>query len=250
MAYNHGEQKEKIISDKINKKLFKNLDGNSKMIVSTIFPHVKPNDMLISGIVEEYIKPDIYIALNDETHYISIKTGVSNNLHQEYLDKFCTVLKEKGISDKTIRTIRLFHYGDSTTDGTGKEIKSDITIRKELEEDFKEANIELNKDRKIVVDLIYRFIFKGTKKENIEADYIYHGEPNYGIIVSKNQVMKQVEMKTYSFYNNIHIGPVMFRPHSRSSHKSEKYPMYRQKMGFYWPNFINDLKYIKDHYIR
>lgn len=250
MSYNSGEQKETIISRNINNKLFKNLDNNSKVIVSTIFPNVKPEDTLISGIVEDYIKPDIYITLNGETHYISIKSGVSNNVHQEYLDRFCELIKSMGISDRTIETIKLFHYGDGTTDGSGSEISSDITIRKNLEDRFKEANLELNKDRKFVVDLVHRFIFKGTREENIEADYIFHGEPNFGIIVSKNQVLKQVEIKRYDFYENIHIGPIMFRPHCRSGHKSSRYPMYRQKMDFYWPNYLSDLNYIKDHYIR
>ena len=245
MINNIGENKEFLLVKYVNNKSFEQLNDNFKKIVKNLFPSVQKNDVLYAGMVDEYIKPDFYIQFGTEKKYISLKTGVNTTVHQEYIYDFCKYLIARGISKATIKTILLYHYGDGTLDGTGDERWSYATMRKNLEEAFPKANEELNSNRQLVVDLIERFVFKGRNPENIEADYVYHGEIESGYLVSKNQVLRHAEIKTYDFYETLHIGPILFRPHARYYKKAIRKEKYRQKADFYWPNIISDFIYMQ-----
>lgn len=250
MNYNKGEQQENIMVQNLNNHHYKDLIPNLRNIVEAMFPDIKEDDLITASLIEGYIKPDFSVTVNNVTHYVSMKSGVNNIVNQEYIQNFCKLLKEKGISSDTIRVILYFHYGDGTYDGSGKERMSYTQLRSRLERYIPSANEELNRNKDLVMELIHRFLFKGTKEENIEAEFIYDGELESGIILSRDQIMRHCEHKNWDFYEALHIGPFLFRPHARYHGREIKNKIYRERIEFYWPNMLNYFRYISTHYPR
>ena len=250
MITNVGVQKEYQLVESLNNKKFKELDDSMQKVIRYMYAKVQDDDVITSGIMEDYIKPDLFVSINGKKKTISLKTGVNTIIHQEQILDFCKFLKECGVSETTIKTILYFHYGDGTYDGSGEERLSYAVLRARLEKHIQAANIELNTDRKLVVDLVYRFLIKGKKEENPEADYIiYQGDKGFYIIVHKDQVLRYSETCKYDFLESLHIGPILFRPHARYYNKQIKSVRRREKVEFYWPRILQDFIYIGTHYI-
>ena len=179
-----------------------------------------------------------------------MKSGNNTIVHQEYINNFIKLLRDYGFNDYSLKTILYFQYGDGTLDGTGKERMSYATLRKKLENAFIISNKTLNHNKKIVIEMVDRFLFKGSHDDYITADYLYHGDVYFGNIVSRSQVMKHLEFKNWDFYEALHIGPILFRPHARYYKKEIKRPSYRSRVEFYWPTLLSDMHYIRTHYIQ
>ena len=249
MNVNVGEQREMMIVEALNNRKIKDLEENLRNMVKFIFPEAKPSDVVKAKLSEGMIKPDFSVTVNEETHYVSMKSGINTIFHQEYIDNFSEFLKEKGMKEHTIKTIRYFQFGDGTFDGSGAERMSYTELRSKLEHHTPLANRDLNKDRKLMVELVNRFVFKGSHEDNIEADFIYEGDINYGQIISRSQVLKHLERKNWDFLESLHIGPILFRPHARYYKKAIKHQSSRLRIEFYWPNLSSDMAYIKSHYL-
>ena len=249
MTYNKGQLLELKIVELLNGCKFENLPTNLKNLVNFIFPNSQNDAVIKAELIEGTMKPDFSISVSDETHYVSMKSGVNNIVHQEYIKNFIAILREYGFSDTVLRTVLFFQYGDGTYNGTGKERMSYATLRKKLEKAFVIANEELNRNRKAVIELVERFLFKGSHEDYIPADYIYDGDINIGIVVSRSQIMKHIECRDWPFLEALHIGPILFRPHARYYKTKVKKEAYRARVEFYWPNLLNDLSYIKSHYL-
>ena len=95
---------------------------------------------------------------------------------------------------------------------------------------------------------IYRCLFKGTQEKNIEADFIYHGDVNYGVVCSKDQIFKHVDRRSWDYMDNLHIGPIQFRPHARYTNTEIKREEKRWKVDFWWARLPADLDYIAERY--
>lgn len=249
MAYNKGQLLESQIVQIMNGTKFAELPQNIQNLVRFIFPNCQNSDIVRAEVIEGTMKPDFSITMGEETHYVSMKSGVNNIFHQEYIKNFINILREYGFSDVILRTVLYFQYGDGTYNGTGKERMSYATLRKKLEKAFILANEELNRNKKIVIELVDRFLFKGSHDDYIPAEYIYHGDLQLGRVISRNQIMKHLENRDWGFIEALHIGPILFRPHARYYKTKVKNESYRARVEFYWPNFLNDMDYIMTHYL-
>ena len=248
MHENIGILKEKEIVNALNNKKIKELSNNSKYIVKELFGIVDENEIVYASLIDGFKKPDFVITLQNESHYISMKSGRSNVVHQENIRKFCLYLHHKGISNTTISTILLFHYGDGTKDGSGKQRIEYEELLFRLKDRIKAANDELNKNKEFVWDVIVRTVFKGTLDDNIEADYLYHGDAEYGVLASKKQIYSHFLKRDWKYYSNLHIGPIHIRPHARYVNKDIKRPDSREKIDFAWINLHADIDYISSRY--
>ena len=248
MHKNIGFYKEDEMVLLFDNKKFCELSNNGKYCAKELFGHLKDEDTFKSEKVPDFIKPDFSISCNGETHYISMKSGRSNIVHQEYIIEFCKFLRNQGISTNTIKTILLYHYGDGTLDGSAKERFPLQKLKFLLENRIKEANKELNQNKEFVLMIIKRAVLKGTKEENIEADYLYHGDADYGVLVSKTQLMKHCNRRDWKWMDNLHIGPLLLNPHARYIGKEIKREKSRQRLEFSWPNLREDLEYISSRY--
>ncbi len=248
MHKNVGLLKEEELVLSLNEKRVSELSRNLRYMIKEMYGLIDENSLVKAELIEGFKKPDIKVSINDDAHYISIKSGRSDVVHQENIMKFCMFLRDKGISNRTISTILYFQYGDGTKDGSGKERMSYEELIFRLKDRIKEANEELNKDRDFVWDVILRTTFKGTMDDSPLADYIYHGDVSFGVIASINQVYRHCSRRDWKFYNNLHIGPLHIRPHARYFNKPVKKEESRQKMDFAWINLNADIDYISSRY--
>ena len=227
---------------------YEELSNNMKTLVKHLFGYVEPDSEVQATIIEGFMKPDIEIKIDDESHYVSIKSGKSDIVGQEYIKDFCKYLESYGISQTTIETILLYQYGDGTTDGTGEKRFDYDELRYRLSTRIKEANEELNSNKDFVLSVIRRATFKGNKEDNIEADAIYHGNEDYGDVASIAQVMKHCNRRDWHYIKNLHIGPLHLRPHARYVDKEIKNPMNRERLEFVWVGLGADIRFISTRY--
>lgn len=244
-----GFKNENDIIKAINKKRYFRLNNNLKYNLKKVFEVISPFARFYAKKCEEkYCKPDIVITHKNRTVYVSIKSGHSTTIHEEYLRSFILFLRENGISTETQKTIILFHYGDGTLNGTGKKRLSHSEITISLASRIKTANIELNSNKDLIKNFVNRVLFDGNKDFKEKADCIYHGKVELGIICTKKQIMQHITKKNYAHLNNLHIGPIMFYPYARYLDFRDTSPQKRNIVQFSWPNLVADLEYISRRY--
>lgn len=249
MRRNRGVINEEKMVRALNRKPFWKLENNQKHLVEAIFGLVDDNQMIHAKLVKEHNqKPDIFIEVNGVTKYVSIKSGATIKVSEELIQSFIPYLRSKGISENSLRTICHYHFGDGTVDGSGERRLTQFQVITSLKEKINALNAELNADKKMVADFVFRAIFLGTKETNIVADYIYFGTPVYGVVCSKEQVMKYLETNNFNYIQLPHIGCLLFKPHARYSYKPVTNPKRRYTIDIYWPGLAQVLGYISERY--
>jgi hypothetical protein len=110
------------------------------------------------------------------------------------------------------------------------------------------ANIELNRNKEIVRKILDRCLWNGSKNSPVKADSIYHGDAEYGLVVTRRQIDRYLEVKNWNWMKNLHIGPLQLRPHARYAGKVVRSEKRRHALICYWANFVPDLNYIAKNY--
>ena len=248
MHENNGFVNEKEFVFRLDGKRVGDLSNNLKYMIREIFGVYDDEEIVHSGLIDNYQKPDIFIEFRGLKKYISLKSGNAVNVAEEKVDLFIKYLRSKGISKESLKTILYYHFGDKTLNGTGEKRLEYHELFYLLYDRIKKLNEELNKNKQFVIDFVIRSIFKGTSEDNIEADYIYFGNVNYGVLCSKAQIIKHIQRKSWDFMDCPHIGPLLFRPHARYVNKEIKSEKRRNTVDIYWANLFADLTYISNRY--
>lgn len=248
MPSNHGKLNEDEMMLALNNHMVKDLIPNLRYLLQELFGALEANEIVTCTQPEIPIKPDLLITYKGITKGVSVKTGTSEFVHGEPIEKFTIFLKELGISDKTIRTLLLNQFGDGSVDGTGKERMPLYELKYQLAEDIREANTELNSNSTKLIKIFDRLVFSGWNKEVTTADAIYHGDMFNGIVATKTQITKWLEDKYWDYYDNLHIGPIFLRPHARYIGVEVKNEFYRHKIDGFWTNMLADIRYISGKY--
>lgn len=230
----------------LNDKRISELPNNLLCFVERLFGHLDKDEIIKCRKTVDYVKPDIQITYKGLTMNVSMKSGNSEAVHSESIDSLCAFLREEGISEKTIRTLRLYHFGDGTTDGSGKQRKDYFHVMSELGDDIQEANFELNSDINFVIKAVERFFFVGVDVNAIQAHAIYHGTDDFGVVVLKKQLIRYVTQHLRQSLYNPHIGPMMIRPHARYVNKEVVSEKRRNTVEIYWPRLFQDLRMISE----
>ena len=248
MPYNRGLLKEIQIVQDINGKTYDKLKNNLKELMLCLYGIIDEDEIFHCRKIEEFMKPDIVITYKGIEKYISIKTGRAQVIHQESIKSFILFLRGLGISTKTQKTLLRYLYGDGTLDGSGKERFDYHVIRVLLHKEIKEANEELNGDKKILAKVIERCLFIGNLECAIKIDGVYFGDSRFGFLATINQIEKHIQRKNWDWMENLHIDPLQIRPHARYVGKEIKNPKYRERLDVYWANLEQDLNYISTRY--
>ena len=243
-----GIQNEENFVNAINGHKLSEMNNNIQYFLRTIYPFAENDDIFYCYRTEDFIKPDICIEWRNENTFVSLKFGVSNTIHGESTESFVNFLRSLGTSERAIKIIKLFAFGDGTTDGTGEVRKSGIEVRYELRKEIIELNKELNSNKQFIKDVVDRLLFQGVDPLAYKAKYVYHGSIEYGDFVSRKQVLKHIDNKTWAFMDCPHIGPIVFRPHARYAEKTILNEKHRKELVFTWPNLIPDIRYIAKRY--
>lgn len=252
MHKNIGRLREDEFVLAINGKKAGELSHNLKHLIREMFGLFDPEEVLKCELVDHYQKPDFFIEYKGERKYVSLKTGKAEGVGQERLKAFIMYLRENGLSNRGQQTILLYHFGDGTNDGSGKERLDYNELRIKLKGRLRELNEELNDSVDFVLQAVEKWMFKGGCEDNIPADYIYYGDIEFGFCCSRQQIMKHIKKRAnaanWSFMDNPHIGPIQFRPHARYFGKPIASEEKRWKVDFWWANLAADLAYISERY--
>ena len=248
MHKNIGRLKEDEFVQAINGKKAEDLSHNLKHILREMFGLFEGKEILKCGLVEKLQKPDFYIEYKGIRKYVSLKTGRAETVGEEYLKLFLQYLRSWNVSEESQKTFLYYHFGDGTMDGSGKKRMAYFELVAKLGPRIEAMNEELNESKDFIKDMIHRCLFKGTVETNIEADYIYFGDVNYGVVCSKAQIFKHVDRRSWGYMDNPHIGPIQFRPHARYINSPIKKEVSRWKIDFWWANLSADLEYIAERY--
>ena len=248
MSNNDALRIEDKIVHAIDGRRFAQIPNNLKCLIEALYVAVNDDEVVYCEKTEDWIKPDIILEIDGVKKYVSIKTGRAENVHNENFPYFIDYLRNEGISEPTIETIALFHYGDGTLDGTGKVRKPYFDIMLELKDRIEDANKELNYRKEFVLSIMYHCLFRGKDLTNPSIDAVYFGNEKFGIVATKKQIITYITKRSFGFFNNLHIGPLLLRPHSRYVNRSVEDERNRNRIVIYWPNLNADLEYISKRY--
>ena len=249
MKFHRGILVENTFETYLDQKRVKDLNPNLRTFIFDIFGPVDVKEKVSCKRIEGVMKPDIAITVKGVTKYVSVKTGTAVAVHEELIKSFILYLRLLGVSSETQKTILYYQYGDMTLDGSGEKRLEYQDLRYILKDRIKKANEEFDKDKELMIEIVMRCLFKGADENNIEADYIYDGNENYGVAVSQSQVLQYLRKKSFSYMENPHIGPLQYRPHARYVKKAIYNEKRRQKIILHWANLSKDLEYIYDRFV-
>lgn len=249
MYETRGLKNEKDIVRAINEKPFSRINQNLRHMLIRMYDYIEEDDIITAGLVEGRMKPDIFVEYRGEKHYISVKEGRAETVHQQEISTFVQALKEYGCSNYIIKWVLFYFYSDGTLDGTGERRYSHYQFRMHYYDEMQRFNEIINSDKELVRKITYHCLFQGVRPEYIPAEYIYFGTPEYGVICSQAQIFRYLETKSCAYMRNVpHIGKLQFRRHASYVGCDIRNEAYMSKIDFWWANLESDLRYITDCY--
>ena len=248
MIKNRGLANEEDIANELHGKRICNINPNLKTMLRKIFGPLDEEKTIMCERLDNAMKPDVVITYNNVSKYVSIKSGHSNSVHEEQMKSLEEFFKEAGLQENDINDFKMLLYRDGTLDGTGEKSLDYIESRIQYAEVISRFNERINGNKTFVEKMVNRALFTGAKSTNIEAEYIYFGSVNYGVLCSKNQVKKHISKRTWDYMENPHIGPLQFRAHSFNEPNDPQNKVRRNQCDFWWARLREDLEYIENRY--
>ena len=249
MPNNLGTMNEDYMVQSINNKTYNELNENLQHFLLMLFRNVDASKKFKCFKTEDYIKPDICVQLDGVRKFVSLKYGNSESVHDEHLLTFIDFLRDNEISEKSIKTYLLFHYGDGTTDGSGRFRMNSVEVRYQLKNELKQSNEELNSNRDFLKAFADRVVWQGVNPQAERADFLYHGDPDYGVFMNRHQLRKQLSIKNWDFMDScVHVGPFVIRPAARYANKPIAKEDARKRVSITYPKLVNDILYISSRH--
>ena len=235
----------------LNDKRVKDLNENLKNMLKKLYGNLDDEEIVKCEKKLGYYKPDFVITYQEKKKYISMKTGNAVTVHEEQLSTFISFLHKIGYSKQSLNAIKLYQYGDGTTDGTGENRMNWRETYETYADNIKKANEEFNNNKIKIYRVMDRLLFQGVDVEAQPADAIYHGDVDKGVLVTRNSVERYFAFKSWNQYDALHIGPFFLKPHSRFVGVPDdriKNEHLRHKMQFNWTNMKADMLYINKYF--
>jgi len=249
MSYNTGHLNEERLALAINNKMYDELNNNLRNLVMHAIPKFDRNKRIKCCKAEDYIKPDIVIYQEEEIRYISVKCGTAEGVHEEKLDRFTNFLKESGFDDYTIESYLLFHFGDGTTNGTGENRLTNFQVMVKYHDRIRKLNEQFNKSKDFIKFFADRVMFQGVNPLANQADILYHGDEDFGLLMSRKQFMRHIDFKSWDFMESVvHVGPFVLRPKGRYPNREIKNDFYRFTVVVSYPRLFSDIQLISKKY--
>ncbi len=216
------------------------MNDNMKKFISCLFEFDLNKFEIKAYKYADNYKPDIIITANGFSRYISIKSGGSNSIHQEHLYSFLNFLHiELNFTENLLNNVKLFHFNDSTYNGSGKIRKSANDFQMNNPTIISEINSSLNKPEN-ARKLIDRLLFKGEYYHLPIVDYIYYGDVEKGLWASREEIMDYL-LRINRFSASIHVSLLYYQ----SLHRNLKYDKYYEYKRYYvqfkWFSLKEDL---------
>lgn len=244
---NNGINNENNIINSLNGKAYLELNNNLKTFIRYLFKDIKDNDVIISGKIKGVVKVDIFVEVNSNKKYISIKSGSENSIHAERIDSFILFLKENKVKDTILDYLKLYHFGDNTTNGTGLKRYSAEECKFKY---FKEIMI-FNKYvsyNNLLIKIIDRFLFIGNKNNKYIVDALYYGNENYAIWANREEILDYLTNNKCYYIRTIHFSSLTYQNLCRNIDKRNKSEHRRNYLQIKWFSIVSDLQKIRELY--
>jgi len=219
----------------INNKKFKQLNLLIQEMLETLYPNIKPNDIVKAYKYGKFAKVDIVINVNNILKGISIKCGSKNSVHLEPIEKFTKYLQTKNF--KQTDNLLRYLYSDRTNNNTGTErISSEqYKIKNSISIDL--VNNEINN---LKTDLITRFLIKTNINYKINVELFIIGTISDFVWATKEEVIN------YLINNNItstgvHISSLFIQNWNKNLNYNPKYEYCRNYIQVKWYSMFDDI---------
>ena len=224
---------EQQIADYLCKKHYCELNDHWKKLIKMMFPSIMPNDIIYCENTKMLLKQDLFIVATGAKKTISIKSGNDATLHCESLEHFCSFLKYLNVDDYDIETLRLYHYGDGTTDGTGEVRECAETLKIKYMDRIQLFNANVNKPHllKVIID---RFLSFGTLNQCDKVDYLYYGNFNDGALYDMNDLIDFFSIQRVEKIRGIHFGTFHYTAYYRFIYSKQTSDMDRHYVAIKW----------------
>lgn len=241
---NDGFINEKVLIDYINSNNFSSYNQNIKDFLTFAFSDFDISNKRISA--QKYSlstgKPDLILSCDNKIKYISVKKGSGNSVHQEKFDMFIDFLKSINISPIAIDNLKLFHYGDDTTDDTGKVRFSAAECKAKYSTQINQLNAEFNQ-KHILKHMIDRFLLLGNVSNGDTVDVMYHGNLEDGQWVTSEEVTNYLLSNKFR-YNAVQFANLTYQVWGRNNNFTAVHPDRRYVMQIKWGNLTKDFNMI------
>lgn len=184
MGQNDGVENEKKLVGALNNKMLKRLTSYQQHFIKDIYKNVNGTDIVqAKKIGGAGYKPDVEIEVDGEKHYISVKKGSGNSVHQEKTEFFIHFCMTELDMSKTERdSLLLYLYGDGTLDGDSspEERLKDQELIETYRNEINTVQKFLDRNKRSLIERFLIYGRKGTYNRK-KADYLYHGDAKKGI---------------------------------------------------------------------
>lgn len=226
----YGKKNEYDIINYLNGKTYKGLNKKWREHLKTMFPFIIHNDVIVCRHYEEEKgKPDIIITVRHTNMYVSIKSGKKCSMHEEPFGTFADFLRNKGVSERTIKIMSFFQFGETEKLNNHGKPFTPFELKEKFEHYFNEASRELDKDE-IIDAVVFRTILKGCVLKRYKVNYLYYGNIDEGYLLSEEEIYSLVHQYRGHEKTAIHFGGLNFQPNARKR-SSDKFHDCRIK----WP---------------
>ncbi len=237
MSLNDGIENEKQIETHLDSLRYLELNRNLRAFIYDVF---NPSSTQLNTCTvhakrteDNKFKPDLIVSYINKKHYISIKKGSGNSVHQEPINVFIEYIKNNlNASPEVINSILFFHWGDGTLDGSAPvycRMKASEIIEKYPEK----ITIIQNFFNAHENELLERFLLSGVYGKN-KVDYFYYGDYKQGDWRSTKEVLNLLR---FSSGNALSVGGLSFQNYGRSLNGQDD--SRRNSIQLKWPNMTS-----------
>lgn len=221
----------------LDHKKFEELNPLMQDVIQTLYPDVKPKDIIKAYKYGRYAKADIVISIRNKKRGISIKSGYKNSVHIEPLNIFEKYLLKNGVQSKNIELLYRYIYSDGTNNNTGIKRITNADYIDLHQEDI----IELNKIfNYLKPQLIKRFLIETDTKYNVQPSVFIHGNVNDFIWATTEEVQNFLENEIISS-SSVHSGKLYIQCWDKNIKRNPKYERCRNFIQVKWFSMYDDM---------
>lgn len=221
---------EKIINS-LNGKMFSELNKNLRSFLSDLESgNVSENSKIYASKVMGNFKADMTVRLeNGKLHYVSVKIGEGNSVHQETIEEFLNYIKSLNASEQIMRDIKDFIWAREDS----------RKFREKFPDKIRRIQKFFNENKRPLVE---RFLKTGIYSEN-QAEWIYYGDEKEGVWAEIERVIDFMERQ-----NNVRavisVGNLTFQAWNRAIKPNTKSEHKRGSIQLKWPSIKKDLSFL------
>lgn len=181
---NDGIENERQLVGAFDKMQIQRLSAYQQKFIKDIYQDAGDTDVVQAKKVGGMgYKPDVELEVNGQKHFLSVKKGGGNSVHQEKTDLFIHYcMSELDMTESERDSLLMYLYGDGTIDGDSlpEERLKDQELLDTYKKEIEIVQKFLNRNKR---NLLERFLIYGRMgaKEGIKADYLYHGDAIKGV---------------------------------------------------------------------